>query len=111
MAAKKRRQLMLDCDICGEPVVLSPARYVELIREGKRPRCRRNGCERLCGAKNTGTARVSEVLIVLDVPLRKVNWPRAKRGNRNGALAKLRVTRDQQWRLEGGDAVPERNET
>lgn len=100
MATKKRHRLMLDCDICGEPVYLSRDRYVELVRSGERPRCRRNGCERLCGAKNTGTARTSEVLDVLAVPLLVVTWPREKRGNTNGALAKLAVTHDQNWRWE-----------
>jgi len=103
----RRKRLMLDCDICGEPVYLSRRRYVELVRAGRRPRCRKNGCERLCGARNAGTARMTEILDVIDVPLLVVSWPRAKRGNRNGALAKLRVSRDEAWRWEGGGARDE----
>lgn len=109
MAAKERkhRRLMLDCEICGEPVYLSKSRYVALIRAGQRPRCRRNGCERLCGARNTGVARMSEVLDVQDVPLRVVTWPRKKCGNPNGALAKLRVSTDQTWRWREAESVDE----
>ena len=107
MGSKKRRRLMLDCDICGEPVYLSRDRYVELVRAGERPRCRKNGCERLCGAKNAGTARTTELLDVIDVPLVRVSWPRGKRGNSNGALAKFRVSRDEHWRWEGVGAADE----
>ena len=110
MATTKRHRLMLDCDICGEPVYLSRLRYLELLRRDERPRCRQNGCERLCGAKIPGTARGAEVLDVLDVPLRVVTWPRGKRGNTNGALAKLAVTHDQKWRWDSVGAVGAENE-
>lgn len=83
---------MLDCDVCGEPVELRPARYAEWVRIGERPRCR--GCERLCGAKRPGTARGPEVLAVVEVGSLSIFWPRVKRGNANGALAKLRVRPD-----------------
>lgn len=94
--------LSLDCDICGEPVVLSRRRYVQLVKAGERPRCRKNGCERLCGPQNLRTSRGAEVLAVAAVPLLVVTWPAKKRGNANGALAKLAVNRDQQWRYEAG---------
>lgn len=100
-AKAKRRKLTLDCDICGEPVVLSPERYVELVKAGQRPRCRKNGCERLCGAKNPRTARSSKVLATRGVALLRVDWPRTKRSSQQGALAKLAVSRDQNWRWEG----------
>jgi hypothetical protein len=96
----KGRKLMLDCDICGEPVVLSPARYVELVQAGARPRCRKNGCERLCGVKTTGIARSAEVLETVAVGILRVEVPGKKRGRKNGSLAKLRVRRYQAWRYE-----------
>jgi hypothetical protein len=102
---RKSRRLMLDCEICGEPVYLSGPRYLELVKAGRLPRCRTNGCERLCGRGNTATARTPEILDVLDVPLRRVHWPTSKKGNRNGALAKLRVSEDQEWRWDAGGAV------
>ncbi len=111
MATKKRNRLMLDCDVCGEPVYLSPERYLALKRADELPRCRKNGCERLCGAKTVGTARNAEVLAVVDVPLVVVTWPREKKGNANGALAKLAVRPMQGWRKVGADEVVERNET
>jgi len=89
---------MLRCDICGDWVYLQPDRYEQLVRANELPRCRKNGCERLCGAKNAGTARVTELIASLDVPPVVVHWPRRKKGNANGALAKLRVSRDQAWR-------------
>lgn len=107
MAAKKAKRLMLDCEICGEPVYLSKQRYVELVRASRRPRCRRNGCERLCASQNAGAARMPQLHTALDVPLRVVYWPATKRGNRNGALAKLRVTEDQRWRWESRGAADE----
>ena len=110
MATQKRRRLMLDCDICGEPVYLSRERYVELVRRGEKPRCRKNGCERLCGAKNTGTARMPEVLDVVEVPLLEISIPSQKKGNINGALAKLRVSTMQDWRCEGTLEVDESSE-
>lgn len=91
---------MLDCDICGEPVALSPARYVALVQAGERPRCRRNGCERLCGEKRAGTARGAEVLATQGVGVLQVAWPVAKKGRRNGPLAKLRVSTDGAWRYD-----------
>jgi len=97
----KARKLTLDCDICGEPVVVSKARYVELVRNGRRPRCRANGCERLCGAQAPRPARNAEVLATQGVPLLLVSWPREKRGRQNGALARLAVSRDESWRYEG----------
>jgi len=101
MASKKNRKLILDCEICGEPVVLSPSRYVALVRAGERPRCRKNGCERLCGAKSAGTSRGTQVLAGARVSPLVVQWPHTKRGNKNGALAKLAVKRDGAWRYEG----------
>lgn len=86
-------KLTLDCDICGEPMEVDRLRYVELVKAGKRPRCRKNGCERLCGVQNPMTSRVSEVLAVVDVPPTVVYWPRIKKGRKNGALAKLAVKR------------------
>jgi len=100
-AKPKKRRLTLDCDICGEPVELSPARYVELVRAGERPRCRKNGCERLCGRKKAGTSRSGQVLATQEVPLLAVHWPQEKKGRKNGALAKLAVSRDEAWRYEG----------
>jgi len=55
-------KLTVDCDICGEPMTIDRHRYLALIRAGQRPRCRRNGCERLCGAKTPGTARSGQTL-------------------------------------------------
>jgi len=82
-------------------MVVSPQRYVELKKSGRLPRCRKNGCERLCGAQNPVTSREPEVLATIEVPLLVVKWPRQKRGNRNGALAKLHVSRDDNWRYDG----------
>ena len=94
--------MTLDCEICGEPVVLTPTRYVALVKAGRRPRCVKNGCVRLCGpcersgdAKIPGTAREPEVLATIDVPLVRVLWPKRKKGRKNGALAKLTVSRDE----------------
>jgi len=102
MAAKRKsRKLILDCEICGEPVVLSPSRYVALVKAGERPRCRKNGCERLCGVKRAGTSRGTQVLAEQRVPPLIVQWPYTKKGNKNGALAKLAVKRDGAWRYEG----------
>lgn len=98
---RKTRRLMLDCDICGEPVLLSASRFLELAKLGERPRCRKNGCERLCGAKRTGTSRGSQVLAEQRVGWWIVQWPHTKRGNKNGALAKLAVKRDEARRYEG----------
>ena len=86
-------KLTIDCDICGEPMSVSRRRYVELIKAGQRPRCRKNGCERLCGLKNHGTARRREVLATVEIPHHVISWPSEKRGNKNGALAKLAVKR------------------
>lgn len=102
---------MLDCDICGEAVYVSRIRYVQLVKAGRRPRCRKNGCERLCGPHIQAAARMTETLDTIEVPLRRVHWPRAKKGNRNGALARLRVSQDQRWRWEAAGAADERNET
>jgi len=96
--------LTIDCEICGEPVVLTPARYLAMKRAGERPRCRKNGCERLCGAKTPRRSRTSEVLAVQDVALLRVRWPAKKRGKpgrKHGVLAKLGVSRDGEWRYEG----------
>lgn len=98
MATQKRGRLTLECEVCGEDVVLSPERFVKLVKAKELPRCRRNGCERLCGRKNAATARMPELLDTIEVPPRRVHWPRQKKGNPNGALAKLRVTVDQDWR-------------
>lgn len=84
-------KLTIDCDICGEPMKVDPQKYVELIKSGQRPRCRKNGCERLCGAKNAVTSRSPEVLAEIGVAPLVVYWPRAKKGRKNGALAKLAV--------------------
>ncbi len=89
MAKKKAR--ILDCDTCGEPVALSEARFVALVAAGERPRCRKNGCERFSGAKNTRTDRGTEVLATEGDSLFKIEFPRFKKGRKNGALAKLRV--------------------
>lgn len=102
MAPKQRSKLTLNCEICGEPVELTRHRHLELVKAGELPRCRKNGCERLCGRKKPGAARMPELLDVIDVPLRQVQWPKSKKGNINGALAKLRVTTDQQWRWDAG---------
>ena len=92
---------MLDCEICGEPVTLPAARYVALVKAGQRPRCRQNGCERFCGAKNPGRSRGAEVVAVQRVGLLRVEVPVRKRGRKNGALAKLIVSSDSDWRYEG----------
>ena len=86
-------KLTVDCDICGEPMTIDRHRYLALIRAGQRPRCRRNGCERLCGAKTPGTARSGQPLAVIGVPPLLVVWPGSKKGRTNGALAKLAVRR------------------
>ena len=91
---------MLDCEICGEPMVLSPARYVALVKAGQRPRCRQNGCERFCGAKNPRRSRGAEVLAVERGGLLRIAVPVVKRGRKNGALAKLIVSSDSDWRYE-----------
>lgn len=102
----KKRKLILDCEICGEPVILSKSRYVELVRMGCKPRCRKNGCsqltarERSSDAKTPGTARKTEILATIEVPLLRMRWPKLKRGKKNGALAKLTVSCDEQWRYE-----------
>ena len=59
----------------------------------------------MCGAKRAVTARVPEVLATVDVPLLVVDVPREKKGNVNGALAKLPVRRNQRWRKEGAGAA------
>jgi len=92
--------LTIDCDICGEPMTIDRHRYLALIRAGQRPRCRRNGCERLCGAKTPGTARSGQTLEatgdrgngVMRAPL-LITWPGSKKGRKNGTLAKLAVRR------------------
>jgi hypothetical protein len=92
---------MADCDICGDPVYLTPARYLELrLQAGGDGKLfhRHRECERLCGAKNRKAILEPEALCDLDVPLRVVHWPRRKKGNPNGALAKMRVSEDQDWR-------------
>jgi len=86
-------KLTLDCDICGEPMEIDRLRYVAMMKAGERPRCRKNGCERLCGAKNPATSRRPEVLDVIAVPPATVLWPSEKKGRKNGALAKLAVRR------------------
>jgi hypothetical protein len=48
-----------------------------------------------------------EILDVIDVPLRRVHWPARKKGKSNGALAKLRVSADQDWRSEAAVDVAE----
>lgn len=97
--------MMMDCDICEEPVYLSKARYRELRRLGEQPRCRKNGCERLVGSKTKGVARVPEVIAEIDVPPLTVLWPRKKKGNRNGALAKLRARPNRSWTCADGGAA------
>ena len=90
---KRREFLQLDCDICGLSTKVSRRKYVELIATGQRHRCRENGCERLCGKKVPVTARRSELMASIDLADGVVDWPCAKRGAKNGALAKLHVTR------------------
>ena len=96
--AKRREtgpsRLTMDCDICGEPMEVDRLKYVELVKSGERPRCRKNGCERLCGAKNPATSRRRKVLAVVEVPAFVVYWPRVKKGRKNGALASLAVKRE-----------------
>jgi len=97
---RKKRRLMLDCDICGEPMELSPSRYVAWVRAGERPRCRRNGCERLCGVKTPGTARGAEGESGQRVGVLSVSPVTGSGGPQHGALAKLRVRQCDQWRYE-----------
>lgn len=99
MARRRSREagpskLTIDCDICGEPMEVDRLRYVELVKAGQRPRCRRNGCERLCGAKSAVTSRMMEVLAETGVSPLMVLWPQTKNGRKNGALAKLAVKRE-----------------
>lgn len=91
-------QLELPCLICHEPVALSRRRFLALVRAGRRPVCRRNGChryarERRGAAEDAGTARGSVVQapthvarVVLVGEQRPDNWP-------HGSLAKARVRR------------------
>lgn len=82
--AKKNR--MMDCEICGEPMIVPPARYVELVKAGRKPRCGKNGCATLIPPTiNMATFAMSPYL---------VHWPDDKRGNVNGALPKLRMQLD-----------------
>lgn len=91
-------RLTMDCEICGEPMQVSRQRYVELVAAGEKPRCRKNGCERLCGAKRAGSVRTAERLDTVEFSTVAVEWPGVKRGNGNGALAKLRVKPTGDWR-------------
>jgi hypothetical protein len=49
------------CDVCGEPMRVSDSRYLALAKDGAKPVCRRNGCERLCGRNLPDIARTSQV--------------------------------------------------
>ena len=107
-AKRKRRKLILDCEICGVAMCLPPARYLALVAAGRRPRCRRNGCQRLLGAgersgdaKTPGTARKAEILMATKVRGFLVSRRRFPAGRRNGALEKLAVKPDDTWRYEG----------
>ena len=51
----------LDCAICGEPVNLSAKRRRELLKEGRRPVCRKNGCYRYAKTLPKNIKRVSAV--------------------------------------------------
>lgn len=95
-----RRRLMMDCDICGEPMEVSRARYVALAASGQRPRCRRNGCERLCGAKRAGRSRGTEVLAAVRVGLSRVEWRRRRGGGAGRPLAKPVLSDCDEWRSE-----------
>jgi hypothetical protein len=53
------------------------------------------------GGKKPGRSGGAEVLATEEVGLLHVLFPAKKKGNKNGALAKLAVTRDEQWRYEG----------
>ena len=86
-------RLTIDCEICGEPMQVNRKRYVELVKAGERPRCRKNGCERLCGAKNPRTSRTSEVVLGERVGALLVSRTGRKKSRKPGALEKLRVTR------------------
>lgn len=99
--------MTLDCLVCGEPVELSKARFVELVRAGRRPVCRKNGCERLSGARNAGAARVVEGAVRLDLATVVERDDGPKRGNANGSLAKWRVEPDSDWRYEAAVEVDE----
>jgi len=91
---ERKLPLILDCEGCGEPVTLSPARYDELVLAGQRPLCRKNGCERFYGAKSAGTSRSAQVPVVVELPDSTVVWKKKKRGHRNGPLAKMVVKSD-----------------
>lgn len=91
------KKLLLDCDVCGETKQVTKNRYLALIQAGhKHTRCR--DCERLCGAILPRRSRGMEVLTTVEVPPVEVVWPRQKKGNPNGALAKLRVIPSNAWR-------------
>jgi hypothetical protein len=86
-------RLTIDCDICGEPMKVDRLRYAALIKAGERPRCRKNGCERLCGAKHPATSRSAEGLPVQKVGVLTLTRTGRKKSRKPGALEKLRVTR------------------
>jgi hypothetical protein len=87
-------RLTIDCDICGEPMKIERLRYAALIKAGERPRCRKNGCERLCGAKRPATSRSAEVLPAQKVGVLTITRAGRQKSRKPGALEKLRVTRE-----------------
>lgn len=82
--------------MCCEPVELTPARFVELVKANQKPRCVKNGCARLFPKTKFPPA----ALDILKVQPRIITWPKHKKGNRNGALPKLHIQLDDTWRTE-----------
>ena len=72
---------------------LTPERYVALVKAGARPRCRRNGCERLCGVKKAVTARFTEEVGVVGVATMRISCMDDNRRRKRGDLEKLYVRR------------------
>ena len=97
---QRKAKVMLPCMVCGEPVVLSSERYLDLVRTDTLPVCRRNGCyryvgqrERSGGAKNTGTARSPQSIAIPAVACARYELGTGRTGHQHAPLANGRVKR------------------
>ena len=101
---------IMPCRVCKEPVVVSNGSYLEHIKRGSYPVCRKNGCERLCGRHVVDIARTSEVQLIRGLAGAALVVGRPSDGEPVPPLAKWRITRCVTGDSEIGGAAGERYE-
>lgn len=101
----------LPCAGCNEMVRVSRSRYLALVRAGRKPVCRENGCHRLIQFASGWVAAETRPSLA-DVTRTGVatiygEVDRAEIGGRRATLAKARVKRGAGSGCDGGGAVDE----